>query len=360
MRSSLRTIALSLFCMASGAAAGAQSVAAVSVDCARNQSINRALERHPHAASLVVEIEGLCVENVVVTRDRVTLRGRDPGLDGIQAAVDSEQIDAAVWVRGAHLVSVENLRLTGGFAGLLASEASTPHVRLVNCHLEGNAAYGALLQAALLRAEDTVFDSNGNHNAAAFMGSRLECVRCTLSNPLGTGPLLSQSNVTALTGSRVVLSESTLSEGGISIVASDAFVNDSTIVARPPGPGVPAAIGATHALVNLTRVEVGGALRFNQGTTAQLLGVVQQTRGSGNEVDDDAYVRIGDASPAEGGPPSISSVLLGLVARTFSRATLLQSSQIAGDLHCNLGGDVACTDPSRVSGVSSCGSCQGP
>ena len=114
------------------------SAGTLKVNCHKGESVNKALAKDPDAASLVVEISGLCKENVVVTRDRVTLRGADPATDGIQAAGNTEQTDAAVWVRGAQLVVVENLKLTGGFTGLLATEVSVPHLRVNNCRLEGN------------------------------------------------------------------------------------------------------------------------------------------------------------------------------------------------------------------------------
>lgn len=61
-----------------------------------------------------------------MTRDRVTLRGVDPEVDGISAAEDLGESDAALWVRGAQFVTVENLKLTGGFNGLVATEVSLP------------------------------------------------------------------------------------------------------------------------------------------------------------------------------------------------------------------------------------------
>ncbi|MBI2835747.1 MAG: hypothetical protein HYX76_15105, partial [Acidobacteria bacterium] len=88
-----------------GGTTNAQTSATVKVKCAQGDSINKAIGQHPNAESLVVEISGMCSENVVVTRDRVTLRGTDPAGDGIQAALNASQIDAALWVKGAHLVT---------------------------------------------------------------------------------------------------------------------------------------------------------------------------------------------------------------------------------------------------------------
>ena len=142
--------------------------ATVKVNCAKGESVNKALTQFETARSLTVEISGLCVENVLVTRDRVTLRGCDPATDGIEAEVNDDRADVAVWVRGAQLVTLERLKLTGGFSGLLATNVTLANLRLVNCRLEGNNAYGAQLQNSLVEAEDTTFAANGNTNAGVF------------------------------------------------------------------------------------------------------------------------------------------------------------------------------------------------
>ncbi len=55
----------------------------VRVDCGKGQSINRALAAK--AEELTIEIRGLCHESVIVSRDRVTLRGSDADVAGIAA-----------------------------------------------------------------------------------------------------------------------------------------------------------------------------------------------------------------------------------------------------------------------------------
>src|SRR5688572_12526718 len=145
------TIACLTIPTATAPSAAAQAPAATEkVDCSKGESINKALSKHQGAGSLVVELTGMCQENVVVTRDRVTLRGTDPATDGIQAVGNVEQTDAAVWVRSAQLVTLENLKLTGGFTGLLATDTNVPFLLVINCRLDGNVQWGAQLEAALL------------------------------------------------------------------------------------------------------------------------------------------------------------------------------------------------------------------
>lgn len=336
-----------------------KSTGTVTVDCNKGESINQALTKSPLTRNLTVEIRGLCTENVVVTRDHVTLHGTDPANDGIQADLNEEFTDVALWVREAQLVTVENLKLTGGFSGLLATNVTLTNLHLINCRLEGNGAYGAQLQGALVQADDSTFSSNGNINAGVFSGSRLQCTGCTFADPQGTGALGTiRANVLVFTANRLLLINCTLSNGGITSDDSLVLVTDSTISAFVPGGQSIFAFGSSSVV--LTRVQVSGPLIFNQGANAQLLGVTQTPGPGTNQMDDSAYVRIGDASPAAGGPPSIPSVVRGFILRNFSKATLLQTSQITGNFNCSQGADAFCTTPTNVSGTSNCGLCPKP
>jgi hypothetical protein len=354
---SLVPIAGFLLFVFGGITAAAQTTATVHVDCTKGESIKKALEQHKTARSLIVEIEGMCTENVIVTRDRVTFRGTNPSTDGIQAETNVGQIDAALWVRGAHEVTIENLKLTGGFAGLLATEASTVDLRMFNCRLEGNTAYGVLLQAALLQAEDTILTSNGNFNAAVFSASRFACVRCTLSDPLGSGPIGTQrNNIVGGAGSTVILATSTLTNGGIQLTNALLQALDSTIDALAPN----ASLNVGQSIVNLTRVQIGGPMRFSQSNGAVLLGVTQFRSETMNISDENSFVRIADASPPTGGPPSIPSTIRGFSLQNFSNGSLFQTSQITGNLNCGSGGNAFCANPANVSGTSNCALCPKP
>ena len=345
-----------LFLSVFGVTTAAAQTATVSVDCSKGKAINKALDDHKNARSLIVEIAGMCNENVIVTRDRLTLRGANPSTDGIQAESNVAQTDAAIWIRGAHDVTVENLKLTGGFAGLLATEVSTVDLRMVNCRSEGNSAYGVLLQSSLLEAEDTVLTSNGNYNAGVFT-SRFACTRCTLSDPHGNNSLgTNRNNAVVFSGSTLILDSSTLTNGGIQLTNSVVQGFDSTIDAHTPNPSV---VGS-QCIVSLTRVQIGGPLRLNQSSNGVLLGVTQFRNETANVVDENSFVRIANASPATGGPPTIPSAILGFTLQNFSNGSLLQTSQISGNLNCGPGANAFCANPTNVSGTSNCALCPKP
>jgi hypothetical protein len=303
---------------------------------------------------LIVEISGLCRENVTVTRDRVTLRGVDPQSDGIEAVENSEITDAALWVRGGNLVTVENLKLTGGTAGLLATDANLPNLRLKNCRLVGNNIYGLELENSLVEAEDTTFEAGTNASAGVFAASRLGCLRCTFP----TGSSGSTTSVLNFAASRLVFSQSALT-GSINSDDSLVVISDSSISASAPN--AVSLNAANHSNVGLTRVQVTGPMRFFQGSTATLFGVTQVLLSSPpNVVEDNAFVRVGDAPPVTGGPPSIPSNVRNFNVRNFSNFMLLQTSTLNGNLSCSFGADAICSTPTNVSGSSTCGQCPKP
>ncbi len=349
---------MAVLLIAFGASAvNAQTTATVSVDCNNGKSINKALGQHPNAQSLIVEIQGMCTENVVVTRDRVTLRGTSPSSDGIQAEINATQMDAALWVRGAHQVAVENLKLTGGFAGLLASEVSTPSLKMTNCRSEGNAAYGVLLQSSLVEITDTVLTSNGNFNAGVFASSRMACLRCSISDPLGSGALGTlKNNILGLSGPNVIVVESTLTNGGIQLTNGFLQVIDSTIDAPAPI----ASVSGAQSIINLIRVQVSGFMRFTASSSAVLSAVTQPGTGTINLADDNSFVRIANASPATGGPPTIPSSVQGFNVQNFSSGSLIANSQVNGNLNCGPGANAFCANPANVSGTSNCALCPKP
>ena len=70
-----------------------------------------------------------------------------------------------------------------------------------------------------------------------------------------------------------------------------------------------------------------GRMLLNQNSSTQMLGVTQPGGPFLNSVDNGAYVRVADASPAAGGPPSIPSVVQSFQVRNFAKAVLLQTSE---------------------------------
>jgi hypothetical protein len=338
------------------------------VNCTKNGSINKALAKTASAAAVIIEITGMCNENVVVARDRVTLKGTDPATDGIQATGNTEQSDAALWVRGGQFVVVENLKLTGGFTGLLATDVSVPVMRLNNCRLEGNAFFGAQLQNALVQAQDSTFGPNSRTNVNVSSASRFICLNCTLTNAAAP-PIGGPDNVSVFGGSQALFFNSTLVNGGVNASNSQVSLTDSSVqwFDDPNGPGFGRAIvGSASSSFTLVRTQVEGGMTFAQGTTGTLLGVTQ-TSGVApftvvNNVDDSSMVRVSTAFGNPGPPatPTVTSSVLGFAMRNFGNSSIHDTTQVNGNMFCDQGGNAYCSPTKTVNGTSSCGLCPVP
>lgn len=346
-------------------AAAQASAGLEKVNCHKGESVNKALAKQPGAAALVVEIDGTCHENVVVTRDRVTLRGTDPATDGIQAVANADQSDAAVWVRGAQFVIIENLKLKGGFTGLTATDANLPFLRMLNCRVEGSAQFGVVLETSLLTAEDTTVGPNARFSVGAFAGSRFECRGCTIAHAPASPAF---DTVFVSTGSQFFLFDSTLTGGSINASNSQVNVSDSTLQAFA-ALGASSVFAGASSQVNLTRTQVEGPMRFFGGTTASLAGVTQ-TPGSTpgptpNFADEAAFVRVGAVPPFCASPPCapappIQSSVLGFNLNNFANASLFPNTSVTGNINCTLGANAVCPGAVTVSGTANCGLCTKP
>jgi hypothetical protein len=349
----LATLVVVLF-PASQVTLSEKTSATAKVNCAKGDSINAALASDLKAHSLTIEITGMCRENVVVTRDRVTLRGTDPAQDGIQAVENTELTDAAVWVRTAALARIENLTLTGGFSGLLGTNANLPSIQLTNCRLSGNRNFGIQLENSLANAADTAFEgASSSIPAGIFLSSRLGCVRCTFTSAGSTAVM------TVINGFAQIGQQSAFSGGPIRGEGSTINIADSTMASSSPG--VPA-INAISSSVILTRTEILGRMFFGQGTNTMLNGVTQTGIGmQPNEASFGSTVIIASAGQPTGGPPLIDTYLAHFTLSNFANLVLNQASTIDGDLICRTGSNAHCANPAgSVTGATNCGLCPKP
>jgi len=284
----------------------------------------------------------------------VTLRGTDPANDGIQAVENTEITDPTLWVRGAALFTVENLTLTGGFSGLLATNANLPFIQLRNCRLVGNNSFGIQLENSPANGADTTFESAATGvPAGVFLSSRLSCSRCTFTSP---GPM----SVISVVNSIALINQSSFTGGAVRGEGSLISIADSTISSTSPGTPSVSAINANT--VNLTRVEVLGRMIFGQGTTAALNGVTQTGIGMlPNEANVGSNVVLGSAGQPTGGPPNIDTMLANFDLNNFSNLAMNAASTIDGNLICRTGSNANCPNPAaNVTGATNCGLCPKP
>lgn len=139
----------------------------VTVNCSQpNSSVQAEVD---NATGLtVITISGVCVENVLIEIDRITLRGDDVAPGTIEAADANLPV---VSVLGATGVAIDDLTLTGGRLGILAADGA--FVKVANSIIENNTADGLRLVASDGELVDTVLENNGSRGILAHQNSSL-------------------------------------------------------------------------------------------------------------------------------------------------------------------------------------------
>lgn len=341
--------------LAIGSPADAASME-VHVDCSKGQSINRALTRN--ADDLVIQISGLCEENVIVNRERVTLRGFDRATDGIRAAMLDTPGSFALSVRASY-VRIENLTITGGATyGLVVSHsngygrfewAKDPGVEVVNCRIVDNQGIGLLATYSSVRVRDTTVARNTIGGVYAHE-SGLGCTNCTFSEN-GTAPAsLAEATVTSLQGVVGLTNSEVTGISGLNVLRGRAIVTDSSITAT----NRLAVGGFFESDITLSGGMVIGRIALGQQSHARIEGVTQAENALGNSgigLDQGASMMVRNRGP-------VATNLFGDISLAgFSSAVMRDDSGVSGDVTCVEGSNVSCIDPSKVSGASSCDLC---
>ncbi len=306
-------------------ASAAPATATVSVDCNLGQTINNALN-HP-ADELTIEISGICVEDVEITRTNVTLRGADPFVDGISSD-PAGFMRQALTLRNTSIVNIENLKLTGASNGIGINDSFGVH--LTNCRLEDNEFAGAIVGtgSASVYFWDTVVAAPNPPEGARLSrgiwvtnGSSATCNNCTISDYARA--------LYSTTGGRLFVN-------GGSIAGTGTF-GDSLQVSG-------------NAAASINGATLNGRIRVSSHGIANLRNTTQISSERRNDF------RWGSNFIARG-----STTLFGDAwVSDFSKMTLSFPSSMSGALTCFRGGDAYCDDPWGQTGNSNCGQCPNP
>ena len=330
------------------------SVEIVRLDCFDGESINEALEEEEDADEVIIEIDGICVEYVVVRRDRVTLKGfnNDPMMDGIQAATTDPADDprgCALTVRDARLVFIENLTLREGvWCGLrvLNSRGSRGEIRAVNLIIEDNGVLGLELRDASMRVIDTEITELATDGIRVETGSFVRCENCTVDV---TGVALRVD----VNSSATVLDSALMGGTGVRAQRSSTVQLRDTTVTATDGQRDAILVRDTSAIF-MTRGTIDGPIRVSDKSELSLRGVEQIDQGDrGNRVGDDSYLMARWDSFRVSSP--IVTELLDTRFRALSRGLVANGSSVT-DLSCGSGADVFCDSSSPVD-PSSCALC---
>ncbi len=287
---------------------GMVSAKTVKVDCFKGKSINAVLNAHKNVEELIIEIDGICNEDIIVQRDNVTLIGINLDgsgypTDGIEAASMDDAppfFGTTVTIRASLNVTLENLRITGGdrngIAVLHSGKPQAGRVIVSNCLLENNNIRGLGLFNSHVRVEDTTFSGNGIGITANE--SVIRCFNCT-------------------------------------------FDEDSLALSL-----------LNHSLGTLIRSTVDGSYRAINKSLIKLVSTVQMDNPDGNVISDDSQLQA-DHNSSVLGPSTFSIFSSGFLASRGGVATH------DGDMTCESGSDVFCAEPTDqiIGGTSDCSSC---
>ncbi len=328
--------------LAGGAAAQGPGLKTFTVDCAAGDSINQVLARN--AGALIVNVVGLCVEDVVIQRDRVTLRGADPAADGIQAATLTDRFGAALLIRRARYVRVENLTLSGARRAGLRIEDSRREIEIVNCRIENNQEFGIVMAAASAVGTDLVVTGNGFVGVGISEAALLQCDNCTIADNPGPGQGTGLMSVLA---SQLRLNGGLVSARLPVWVRSSAFgiLTDTTVVGR-------IALRADQSGdITFNRGTVDGSLSLSGDSQITLLSAQQISNPTGfNTATGGSLLTVGTLG---GWAPA--TVVGTTYFEEFSHGVFRRGTSV-GALTCVSGADAQC-EGSVARAASSCSSC---
>src|SRR6185436_6837849 len=201
----------------------------VNVNCNLGQKIGTALRRQVSGQGLVVNITGVCTENVTIVTDGVTLRAAAPG-----AAIHAASTDGtAVFIDGGRRVELEGLIVSGGSRAVVAFRGAS--VEIDTCTLEGSTINGiSSSYGATTFLDNSTVRNIGSDGVLAANQGTVVVTNSTISNNGGSGVVAVRNghirvglNFNSTAFGPVTISNNT--SNGISIVDSSAGVVQQTI-----------------------------------------------------------------------------------------------------------------------------------
>jgi hypothetical protein len=212
-------LAAAFFVPGASIAAAEHDAQTFTVNCSRGQTIARALELGDARKPLVLVVRGMCKENVVISRDRVTLQGNPPKVATVQAVNPK----AAVIEVRATWVSIEGLTVTGGLSGILAVGVSA--LEVTNSVIQNAALNGISLGASFGWLEGNKIQNNGRNGLLLTAAQAYVATSEIAMN--------AESGIRLNSNSTLLVSDTTISANGVYGIrltgGSDAQISGGTI-----------------------------------------------------------------------------------------------------------------------------------
>jgi hypothetical protein len=323
----------------------------VAVDCTMGQTIQAAINRED--GPLVIDVHGICNENVNVMRKDVTLRGSDPVTDGIQGVVAVPQL-AALRFRYVDAGRVENLSISNGPGIGIAAVFS--HLTVVNCRVTGNGGLGMGLAEGTFVDATGVTVSQNQAGANVQRGAIFFCRECDFQNNGGFAVVATFGGFLSLHDS-VVTGQRGLSSSFAAYADIDCLTTTSSHPCSLQVTGQAARAGAGGTVALYGAGDFTGQLQAVDRGTVQLIGARQLATGqpgqgpTANQVDEFGTLSAGTDDV-------LQSQLFGTTnVSGFGRVLLRDATTLSGSIQCDSAGD-AWLDPTVVAAPGSVTGCE--
>ena len=314
----------------------------ITVDCTKKKTLEKALRNN--AEELIIEVRGICEEDVEIRRDRVTLRGENSAFDGIRATADSDDPRQSVLrIRDARRIRLENLSIEGSSWDGIRLINSFDGIDLSNVEVRGNAVRGITAIDSAVTITDAVVIDNGDSTTGggsgiyAFGSSIVVCERCRLLD----NPTVGAGTAIIADSAQVFVEDSELvgRNGVASIAAGQIEVENSMVSANT------AVVALDGARASVEGSDLEG--RILVADKAQVTLVTSQFTGTaGSLMVDDSYLAF------------IGTDFDGTLSiLDFAKARV--SSGTLGGVSCIDAGQAVCSVGATI-GSSNCGACSTP
>jgi hypothetical protein len=347
--SRLRALKAELLAAHPQATAAAIAEKTVAVNCAKHGSISAALASNPGPPPLVIELRGICKENVLIERNDVTLRGADPASDGIQGVTADPQPIAALLLSYANRILLENMFVAdspGAGVGALFSA-----VDMRNCRIASNGGPGIHISASsVLTGTLLVVSQNTGAGINSQRMGRVICTGCRLedNHPAATSQFggfmtLWDTKVSGAQGIRAGGPGSYIDVDCVTVVSAypcSVNVQKSAAQAFSGGQATLWGVGAFTGAVSASE---GGWVGVYGGEQTLPAGIIA------NQISDSARLTA-DMAEDSGPTTKLANTHLSI----FARAALYDATELLGTLTCDSGADAWSDTPYPAAQVATC------
>jgi hypothetical protein len=333
----------------------------LAVDCNAGDLISDALASQ--AVELTIEISGICFEDVVIRRSRVTLIGTDPSFDGIRAALDEPPSNSALEIQGSNRITIQNLSLGDADFGIGMNYSFG--LQLIDSVID-NTRIGVIIGSAsgsssIMNSQIVNSVTRGSVGMLVSNGSAVRCTACRIEN-FGLGLSVRESSSIDLENSDIVQTRR----------AADISTGSRLATSCPSSSSGLACLGNTLEGETITGWSgFRGAFRVSDNSSANLTTGEDRIHGRIEVLRKSVVSLNGSAQLAALFENSLSgsstltannaTVLLGdYELSEFSNATLTGGTSLGGTLECSSGADAYCINPADINGgagSASCGQC---